>query len=117
MPFHACVDLTRRSSYLDYRKTGCFIRLDVHSIFIHERPDLGVVYGDPGPGTGSESTLEVLNLLDVEDNVEAQHGAGQGGGPGVVVVPGDVGVEGETISKLGAELPLEITEENKSEKI
>ena len=114
---HRSDQTIRVSSYLDYCKTSCFIRLDVHSVFIHERPDLRVVYGDPGPGAGSEASLEVLELLDVEDNVESQHGAGQGGGPGVVVVPGHVGVEGETVSKPRAELLLEITEENKSEKI
>ena len=104
--------MLKDSSYLDYCETSCFIRLDVHSIFIHEWPDLSVVNGDPGPGAGGEASLEVLDLLDVENNVESQHGAGQGGGPGVVVISRDVGVEGKTIAKAGAELPLEITEEN-----
>ena len=54
-----------------------------------------------------------MELLDVEDHVEAEDGPGEGGGPEVLVVPGHVGVEGETIPKLGAELLLEITEENK----
>ena len=104
--------MLKDSSYLDYCETSRFIRLDVHSIFIHEWPDLSVVNGDPGPGTGGEASLQVLELLDVENNVESQDGAGQGGGPGVVVVPRHVGVEGKTISKAGAELPLEITKEN-----
>ena len=69
------------------------------------------MYGDPGPGTGCEASLQVLKLLYVENNVKSQDGAGQGGGPGVVVVPRHVGVEGKTISKAGAKLILEITEE------
>ena len=72
------------------------------------------MYGDPGPGTGGQALLQVLELLDIQDNVQSQHGAGQGGGPGVLIVPGHVRVEGETISKPGAGLFLKITEEEKN---
>ena len=70
------------------------------------------MYGDPGPGTLGEALLQVLELLDVEDDVESQDGAGQGGGPGVVVVPGHVGVEGETISIPRTEVNFKVAEEN-----
>ena len=95
-----------------YREVGGFVGLHVQPELVHERPDHGVVDGDPGAGTGGEAGGEVVELLDVEDHVEAEDGPGEGGGPEVLVVPGHVGVEGETVAELWTELGLEITGEN-----
>ena len=85
------------------------MRLHIQTIFIDERPDDGVVYGDPGPCAGREAAVQVLELLDVQHNVEAHDRPGQGGGPEVLIGARHVGVEGPTISKPGAELRLKVT--------
>ena len=65
--------------------------------------------GDPRPRAGGQPVNHVDVLLDVEDNVEAEHATWQGARPAAARVAGNIGVEGETVAKSGAGLHCKIT--------